>query len=106
MSFRRIPRLTLFTGTNCSLCVTAKEELAKVKVRHPFELSTVNIHELGNESWKKKYVYWIPALHIEGKEVLKGRWGEELIEEALTKWHQDQDQTNPTKESSIPPCSS
>ncbi|TBU35435.1 hypothetical protein BD311DRAFT_734686 [Dichomitus squalens] len=83
----RIARLTLFSGPQCSLCdrltswltprfslQTAKAELAKVRQQRPFELNTINIQDPGQERWKKKYVYWIPALHIEGKEVAKGRW--------------------------------
>ncbi|PPQ63263.1 hypothetical protein CVT24_006788 [Panaeolus cyanescens] len=73
MSFRgvRIPRLTLFSGPNCSLCDIAKAELAKVRKLRPFELDTVNIQDKGQESWKRKYVYWIPALHLDGKEIAK-----------------------------------
>ncbi|TFK88320.1 hypothetical protein K466DRAFT_652715 [Polyporus arcularius HHB13444] len=70
----RIARLTLFSGPNCSLCDTAKAELAKVRQQRAFDLETINIQDKGQERWKKKYVYWIPALHIEGKEVAKGRW--------------------------------
>ncbi|KAI0807932.1 hypothetical protein C8Q74DRAFT_1363380 [Fomes fomentarius] len=69
-----IARLTLFSGPHCSLCDIAKAELAKVRQQRQFELETVNIQGEGQERWKKKYVYWIPALHIEGKEVAKGRW--------------------------------
>ncbi|KIM86340.1 hypothetical protein PILCRDRAFT_86543 [Piloderma croceum F 1598] len=71
----RIARLTLFSGPNCSLCDTAKAELAKVRQSRPFDLKTINIQSPGQEKWKKKYVYWIPALHLEGKEVAKGRPG-------------------------------
>ncbi|KAG6900666.1 hypothetical protein C0993_005899 [Termitomyces sp. T159_Od127] len=72
----RLPRLTLFSGPNCSLCDIAKAELAKVRQTRPFELETVNIQDPGQEKWKKKYVYWIPALHLEGKEIAKGRSGQ------------------------------
>ena len=51
-----------------------------------FELETVNIHDEGQERWKKKYVYWIPALHIEGKEVAKGRWDADTVNQALDTW--------------------
>ncbi|KAI0780402.1 hypothetical protein BD413DRAFT_607715 [Trametes elegans] len=70
----RIARLTLYSGPNCSLCDIAKAELAKVRQQRPFELETVNIQDPGQERWKRKYVYWIPALHVEGREVAKGRW--------------------------------
>ncbi|KXN91427.1 hypothetical protein AN958_00689 [Leucoagaricus sp. SymC.cos] len=70
----RIPRLTLFSGPNCSLCDVAKAELARVRQQREFQLETINIQDEGQERWKRKYVYWIPALHIEGKEIAKGRW--------------------------------
>ncbi|KAI0695863.1 hypothetical protein C8T65DRAFT_832987 [Cerioporus squamosus] len=70
----RVARLTLFSGPHCSLCDTAKAELAKVRQQRAFDLEIVNIQDQGQERWKKKYVYWIPALHVEGKEVAKGRF--------------------------------
>ncbi|KAH9981419.1 hypothetical protein BGW80DRAFT_1270162 [Lactifluus volemus] len=68
----RLARLTLYSGQNCSLCDTAKSELARIRQTRDFELDIVNIHDPGQEHWKKKYVWWIPALHIDGKEVAKG----------------------------------
>lgn len=69
---------------------TAKAELAKVHQRRPFQLETINIQDKGQEKWKRKYVYWIPALHIEGKEVAKGRWDAQVVNEALDEWEKDQ----------------
>ena len=51
-----------------------------------FDLSTINIHEAGRERWKRKYVYWIPALHVEGREVAKGRWDAQTVSAALDTW--------------------
>ncbi|KAL5511357.1 ZCCHC8_1 [Sanghuangporus vaninii] len=82
----RLPKLTLFTGRACSLCDTAKAALSQVRKTRPFELQIVNIQDPGQERWRKKYVYWIPALHIEGKEVVKGRWGESEVLKALDQW--------------------
>lgn len=65
---------------------TAKAALAEVRKSRPFHLSTINIQDVGQERWKRKYVYWIPALHLEGKEVAKGRWGESEILKALDEW--------------------
>ncbi|KAH7889495.1 thioredoxin-like protein [Phlebopus sp. FC_14] len=79
----RIPRLTLFSGPNCSLCDIAKAELAKVRQKREFDLEVINIQDNGQEMWKKKYVYWIPALHVDGKEVAKGRWEASTVIEAL-----------------------
>ncbi|THV03941.1 DUF836-domain-containing protein, partial [Dendrothele bispora CBS 962.96] len=85
----RLPRFTLYSGPNCSLCDTAKEELAKVRQNRPFHLETVNIQDPGQERWKRKYVYWIPALHLEGREIAKGRWDATVVTEALQKWDQE-----------------
>ena len=54
--------------------------------QHDFELETINIQDKDQERWKKKYVYWIPALHIEGKEVAKGRWDAQTVSQALDAW--------------------
>lgn len=31
-------------------------------------------------------MYWIPALHLDGREVAKGRWGEGEVLKALEDW--------------------
>ncbi|KAL5532857.1 ZCCHC8_1 [Sanghuangporus sanghuang] len=85
----RLLKLTLFTGRACSLCDTAKTALSQVRKTRPFELQIVNIQDPGQERWRKKYVYWIPALHIEGKEVAKGRWGENEVLKALDQWERE-----------------
>ncbi|KAI0282087.1 hypothetical protein BGY98DRAFT_1088217 [Russula aff. rugulosa BPL654] len=82
----RLARLTLYSGSNCSLCDVAKAELTKIRQTRNFELDIVNIHDPGQEHWRKKYVYWIPALHIDGKEVAKGRWDGQTVTQALNAW--------------------
>ncbi|THH17849.1 hypothetical protein EW146_g3038 [Bondarzewia mesenterica] len=62
-SIARLARLTLFSGPQCSLCDIAKAELTKVRQSRQFTLNVVNIQDAGQERWKRKYVYWIPALH-------------------------------------------
>ncbi len=47
--------------------VTDSKSGAKVRQTRAFNLDIVNIQDAGQESWKKKYVYWIPALHLEGR---------------------------------------
>jgi zinc finger CCHC domain-containing protein 8 len=63
-------------------------------------LETVNIQEAGQERWKKKYVYWIPALHLDGKEIAKGRWDDQTVLQALDRWNQLQQETDAKKPSS------
>jgi len=38
----------------------------------------------------KKYVYWIPVLHIDGQEVARGRWGGAEARRALQRWEREQ----------------
>lgn len=76
----------------------AKAELAKVRQQRQFQLETINIQDKGQEKWKRKYVYWIPALHLEGKEVAKGRWDAQVVNEALDRWQKDQNLTDPNPE--------
>jgi len=86
-----IPRLTLFSGKNCSLCDVAKAELSNLRARHEFTLNIVDIREPGNERWQNRYQYWIPALHLEGKEIAKGRWSAADVEPALGTWQEEND---------------
>ncbi|KAJ7073900.1 hypothetical protein C8F01DRAFT_1224698 [Mycena amicta] len=101
---RLIPRLTLFSGANCSLCDVcsppqglklpsqshklAKIELNRVRQTRQFDLTLIDINAPENASWKKKYVYWIPALHLEGQEIAKGRWDAKDVTKALEEWDQ------------------
>ncbi len=135
MAFRnaRVPRLTLFSGPNCSLCdvrqIKTYDEptltllidrkisfgqgptagarcaifrqingLIITRPKRDFQLDTVNIQDAGQEKWKRKYVYWIPALHLEGKEIAKGRWDESVVLQALKEWDQSQSEPQATRE--------
>ncbi|KAI9508441.1 hypothetical protein F5148DRAFT_1149005 [Russula earlei] len=97
----RLARLTLYSGTNCSLCDVAKAELAKIKQKRNFELDIVNIRDPGQERWRKKYANWIPALHIDGREVAKGRWDGQTVIQALDLWQKNEcgtQEDNPKKQ--------
>ena len=67
----------------------AKAELAKVRQTRQFQLKTINIQDKGQEKWKRKYVYWIPVLHVEEKEVMKGRWDATHVNRALDLWEKE-----------------
>ena len=62
-------------------------------IQRSFQLDTINIQDKGQEQWKKKYVYWIPALHLEGKEIAKGRWDAQTVMTALAEWDKKNEQT-------------
>jgi len=86
---RCLVRLTLFSGPNCSLCDVAKAQLAEARKTRSFDLDVVNIQGPGQERWKRKYVYWIPALHVEGIEVAKGRWDSDTVTRILDEWERN-----------------
>lgn len=58
-------RLTLFSGKGCSLCHSAKEILAKVHQRRPFEYQEVDTGAKGQEQWRNLYQFDIPVLHVQ-----------------------------------------
>ncbi|KAH8099636.1 hypothetical protein BXZ70DRAFT_908019 [Cristinia sonorae] len=87
---RRIPRVTLFSSPTCSLCDGAKAILNEARQRHTFDLDVINIQEPGQERWYRRYRYWIPAIHLEGKEIAKGRFDSKPVLEVLEEWKQAQ----------------
>lgn len=93
----KISQLTLFSGPNCSLCDIAKAELAKVKHLYDFDLQVINIQDRGQETWKRRYVYWIPVLHLDGEEIAKGRWDASNVLTALRQRHSRLDSENSSK---------
>ena len=58
-------RLTLFTRADCSLCDTAKSNLAQVQKRKPVEYTEVNVMAAGQELWKNNYEFDVPVLHVQ-----------------------------------------
>jgi hypothetical protein len=77
-----VPRPFLACGCSLTLYLVPQRN---------FELEIVNIHDPGQEHWRNKYVYWIPALHIDGKEVAKGRWDGQTVTQALNAWQKTLD---------------
>jgi len=72
---RRLPHLTLFSGTDCQLCDEAKEVLDEVRARQPFSLRVYNIRddaEANVHYWRRKYQYDIPVLHVRDEGVPEG----------------------------------
>ncbi|GJJ12337.1 hypothetical protein Clacol_006578 [Clathrus columnatus] len=63
---------------------TAKIELGKVKETHPFTLDIIDIHSEQGRPWKEKYAWWIPVLHLEGKEIAKGRWNQHVAVDSIS----------------------
>ena len=63
--------------------------------QYQVELDVVNIQDPGQEHWRRKYVYWIPALHIDGKEVAKGRWDKQTVIQALERTSMSDKRGNP-----------
>lgn len=58
-------RLTLFTRPNCSLCETAKANIAKVENKRSVEHSEIDVMANGQEQWKDLYEFDTPVLHVQ-----------------------------------------
>ena len=76
-----LPRLTLFTHDNCSLCDEALEQISHLKGRFAFE--SVDILHPDHKKWKKLYRYDIPVFHFDGEFLMKHRADVALLESRL-----------------------
>ncbi|SNX87166.1 uncharacterized protein MEPE_05876 [Melanopsichium pennsylvanicum] len=66
----------MYTGTDCSLCDVMKSEIAKAAQKLPIQLETYNIRDdslTDVHSWRRKYQYDIPVLHLEDQEIFRHR---------------------------------
>ncbi|KAF3940187.1 hypothetical protein ABW19_dt0203591 [Dactylella cylindrospora] len=63
-------RLTLFTKSNCGLCVTAKESVQTFLKSSGVgtKYTEIDIFGEGNEKWHDAYVFDVPVLHLEDDE--------------------------------------
>ncbi len=52
----------LYSKDDCHLCDKAKEVLLRARLRYPFELKEVKIHE--GDQWYEQYKERIPVVHI------------------------------------------
>ncbi len=58
-------RLTLFTRANCSLCETAKTNIAKVQNKRPIDYTEIDVMAKGQEHWKGLYELDTPVVHVQ-----------------------------------------
>lgn len=64
----------MYTGTDCQLCQVMQQEIDIAAKSVPIELSTFNIRDDALpdvHTWRRRYQYDIPVLHLEGKGTLK-----------------------------------
>ncbi|KAG0018475.1 hypothetical protein BGZ82_000424 [Podila clonocystis] len=77
-------RLTLFTKTNCGLCITAKEALSRVQAKVPFDLDQIDIYAPGQES-AQKYMFDVPVIELNGRVAMMHRIDEPQLIDILRK---------------------
>ncbi|PWN48990.1 hypothetical protein IE53DRAFT_168682 [Violaceomyces palustris] len=85
-STTNLPKLRLYTGTDCQLCEVAWLEIQKARSKIAFEVEKYNIRDDSLEEvkhWRRKYQYDIPVLHLEGKEIFRHRFTEDQLLERL-----------------------
>ena len=76
-----LPRLTLYTHDDCSLCDDALEAISHLNAR--FYLETVDILHPDHKEWRRKYRYDIPVFHFQGEFLMKHRADVKLLETKL-----------------------
>ncbi len=55
-------RITYFTRDGCQLCVNAKETLAKVWERKPFDYKEINVMKPDQVVWRNVYEFDTPVV--------------------------------------------
>jgi hypothetical protein len=73
------PLVRLFTGSGCSLCDDAKDVLQSARVPHRLELVDIG----ADATYRRRYKWDIPVLHIDGRYFAKHRIDREGVERAL-----------------------
>ncbi|CAH1796725.1 unnamed protein product [Owenia fusiformis] len=76
-SIPALPKLTLYTKEECSLCDIAKDTLQPYKHMYIFE--EVDITAAGNEEWFEKYKHEIPVFHLNGQFLMKHKVNTKLL---------------------------
>jgi len=74
-----LSRVRLFTRPGCTLCDSVKFIINKVKQKHPFEYSEVNIDLSENRSWLDQYDTEIPVIHLNDKEIARHKLTEQQL---------------------------
>ena len=76
-----MPRVTLYTKTDCSLCETAAQALERVRNRHAFELEVVDIEP--DADLMSRYGERIPVVLVDGEPAFEYFVDEQELESRL-----------------------
>ena len=89
------PTISVFTKTDCSLCVVAKDALKVFQAKRPdlpFTIEEIDISRPEHKKWFDLYQFDIPVMHLNGDHFMKHRVNEKVLEEKL-----QQDKINKNK---------
>ena len=75
-------RLTFYSKPNCPLCDEARDMLEDLNREFALVVTEVNI--FGNPAIYEKYKYLIPVLELENGQVIKARFSEAELRQALS----------------------
>jgi glutaredoxin len=78
-----MPRLTLYTKPDCSLCDEAAEALERVSARTPFDLEVVDIS--ADAELRERYGERIPVLLVDGEPAFEYVVDEAALEHRLSR---------------------
>ena len=76
-----LPRVTLYGRPGCHLCEAAEADLRAMMPQLRFGLDIVNIED--DEELHRKYMFEIPVIVAEGREIAKGRVVAAAVREEL-----------------------
>ncbi|GAB4336443.1 MAG: hypothetical protein Kow0010_24300 [Dehalococcoidia bacterium] len=76
------PRVvTLYTRKGCTLCTQAEQLLQPIAARHGYTVELVDIEQ--DEALLRRYLFEVPVVAIEGREVATGNVTRAHLEDAF-----------------------
>ncbi len=75
-------QVTLYGNANCGLCVQAEAMLKRISHRIPLEVTVVEIDS--EAALQRRYLFEIPVVIANGREVARAPIYETTLEDALT----------------------
>lgn len=72
--YNNIHTVTLYTSSQCTLCIPVKYIINKVKQKYNFTYNEVDIYNNNNKQYYNLYKYDIPVVYVNNNEIINYRF--------------------------------
>ena len=77
----KVVQIEIYSRPGCHLCDEAKEVIERVRQRHPFSVSEINVES--DPALEREYGTDIPVILLNGRQVFKHRVNERELEKKV-----------------------